>query len=134
MEWQWFHLPAAAGAAAHFYFAFIETYGWTPETVKRLAPSWFEGLKDSVAAEHQVAWAKRFAFNMGAYNLMLAIGLGWTLWADPSIGRQLAIFFGIWLLVAAAAARYIRVVRAFYSQGILGVLLLATAIWLRSAI
>jgi len=68
------------------------------------------------------------------YNLMLGIGLGWTVCADPSIGRQLAIFFGIWLLVAALAALQIRVVKAFYTQGILGLLLLATAISFRSVI
>jgi len=134
MTLYWFHLPAVFGGLAHFYFAFVEILGWTPESVKAIAPSWFEGLKDAAAVKEQVVWARRFAFNMGVYNLMLAFGLCWIVWADPSIGRQLAIFFGIWLLGAAAAALYIRVMPAFYTQGILGVLLLATAIWLRSPI
>jgi len=130
MEWHWFHLPAFVGFLAHVYFSFIETLGWGFERVKRIAPTWLEGLNDKTAIE-RVTWAKRLAFNIGAYNLMLAIGLGWTLAADPSIGRQLAIFFGIWLLGAALAAHHTRVTIAFYVQGGLGVLLLAAAIALR---
>ncbi len=44
-------------------------------------------------------------------------------------GAGTAAFFAIWLLGAAAAALYTRVVRAFIAQGFLGLLLLAAYIW-----
>jgi len=133
MALQWFHLPAAAGAALHFSFGYMETFDWTPDRVKSIAPSWFEGLT-AATANNNVAWAQDIAFNIGVYNYMLALGLVWILWADPRIGRQLAIFFAIWHLVAAAAAHYTGVMPAFYLQGGLGLLLLAAAIGLHSSV
>src|SRR6267142_3200115 len=57
-------------------------------------------------AEAHIAWAEPLAFNVGVYNLLLAIGLAWTALADATIASSLAIFFWIWLLGAAAAAFY----------------------------
>lgn len=53
---------AGVGAAAHVYFAFIETFRWGAATVRRIAPSWVEGLKDADVAV-AIAWAKPLAFN-----------------------------------------------------------------------
>ena len=133
MALHWFHLPAAVGAAAHAYFGYIETFDWTPVRVKAIAPSWFEGLT-AATADNNVAWAQDLAFNIGVYNFMLALGLAWILIADPRLGRRLAIFFAIWHLSAAAAAYYTGVMPAFYVQGSLGLLLLAAAIGLHSAV
>jgi hypothetical protein len=59
-----------------------------------------EGLDDDLANKH-ILWSKRLAFNIGAYNLMLALGLLWTFWAfiqRPALAGMLAIFlqFGCW--------------------------------------
>jgi uncharacterized membrane protein len=132
MGFNWFGvLPPFAAAIAHVYFAYKETLGWDDGTVQFIAPSWTEGVDKKVLHAH-VTWAKRLAFNIGAYNLLLAIGLAWTCVAyahDDSIARPLAAFFGIWLLGAASAALYTRVVKAFVAQGVLGLALLATCIW-----
>jgi uncharacterized membrane protein len=120
-------------AVAHVVFAYIETFGWGLPAVRKIAPSWLESFKDTQAAEEHVDWAKRLAFNIGVYNLMLAIGLGWTCWAfatQAPIARALGIFFAIWLLGAAAAALYTQVFRAFIAQGLLGVLILLSSILL----
>ena len=53
---------------------------------------------------------------MGVYNLLLGIGLAWTAVGDATIVSSLATFFGIWLLGAAAAALYTRVVKACVLQ------------------
>ena len=101
-------LVAGLGALLHVYFAFIETIKWGPATVRKIAPPWVEGIDTSLVDAH-IAWAKRLAFNVGVYNLLLAIGLAWTAVAyatDAAIASSLGIFFGIWLLGAAAAALY----------------------------
>ena len=120
---------AGLGAAAHVFFAYIETLGWRLHIVRKIAPSWLEGLEDAKSAEH-TEWARRLALNIGVYNLMLAIGLAWTCWAfatqSPTAGA-LGIFFGIWLLAAAGAALYTQVFRAFVAQGMLGARLLLAA-------
>jgi uncharacterized membrane protein len=118
---------AGLGAVAHVYFAYIETIGWRLGMVRKIAPSWLEGFEDIKLAEAHADWAKRLAFNVGVYNLMLGIGLGWTCWAfaiQSPMARALGIFFGMWLLAAAGAALYTQVFRAFAAQGILGALLL----------
>jgi uncharacterized membrane protein len=75
-------------------------------------------------AESHVAWAKDLAINLGVYNLILAIGLAWLAIAGDEIAGSLGIFLAIWLLGAAAAAAYTKVMPAFYAQGALGVILL----------
>ena len=132
MGWYLFGTAVAGfGALAHVGFAYIETIGWRLGIVQKIAPSWLEGLEDSKSAEH-ADWAKRLAFNIGVYNLMLGIGLGWTCWAfaiQSPMARALGIFFAIWQLGAAGAALYTQVFRAFVAQGILGVLLLLASVF-----
>ncbi len=129
----WHHiaaLVAAICAIVHVVFAYQETIGWTREFVAKAAPSWIEGLEDDNAKEH-IFWAKRLAFNVGAYNLMLAVGLAWTCWAfiqQPALAGMLAIFFAIWLLAAAAAALHTQVFLAAKMQGGLGLVLLLAAV------
>jgi uncharacterized membrane protein len=128
MGWHLFGTAVAGfGAAAHVGFAYIETIGWRLGIVQKIAPSWLEGIEDTELAEGHADWAKRLAFNIGVYNLMLAIGLGWTCWAfaiQSPMARALGVFFAIWLLGVAGAALYTQVFRAVFAQGILGVLLL----------
>ena len=117
---------AGVGALAHVYFTFIETVRWGPATVRKIAPSWVKGMSDAEATS-AIAWAKRLAFNVGIYNLVLAFGLAWTCAAflmQAPTAKPFGIFFAIWLLGAAAAAIYTQVVKAFIAQGALGVLLL----------
>jgi hypothetical protein len=82
---------------------------------------------DQKLAEDRISWAKPLAFNVGAYNLVLAMGLARTCWAflkQPNLAGPLGIYFAIWLLVAAAAADYTKVYLAFAVQGALGLALL----------
>jgi uncharacterized membrane protein len=121
-------LVASLAALAHCYFAYLETAKWNSATVRRIAPAWNEGL-DASSADAHVNWARRLAFNVGAYNLMLAAGLAWTAFAYASnqpVADWLSLFFAIWLIVAAAAALYTRVVTAFAIQGLFGLALLST--------
>jgi uncharacterized membrane protein len=129
MALYYLRILAGIGAVAHVIFAFIEILRWEPATVRRIAPSWLEGLNDIGLAEAHIAWAKPLAFNVGAYNLLLAVGLAWTALGDATIVSSLGLFFAIWLLGAAAAALYTRVVKAFVLQGLLGLLLLVVSIW-----
>ena len=134
MVWQYIAaLVAAICAVAHVVFGYKEILGWTWEFVNKAAPSWIEGLDNDLAKKH-IFWAKRLAFNVGAYNLMLAVGLAWTCYAfiqQPALAGALGIFFAIWLLAAAAAALHTQVLLAAKVQGGLGlVLLLATAAFL----
>ncbi len=83
-----------------------------------------------IEADRFIAWAKRLAFNIGIYNLVLALGLAWTCWAfatQAPTAKSLGIFFAVWLLGAAAAAISTQIVMAFIVQGALGVLLLIAA-------
>jgi uncharacterized membrane protein len=118
-------IVALIGALAHVYFAYCETLGWGRPFVEKVAPSWISPA-DSHVDKH-IDWAQPLAFNIGSYNLVLALGLAWTCWAflqRPAMAGALAIFFAIWLLLAAAAAFYTKVMKAFFVQGILGVALL----------
>jgi hypothetical protein len=128
MVWQYLAAAVAAiCAAAHLLFGYKETLGWRWEFVTKAAPSWIEGLDEADAKQH-IFWAKRLAFNVGAYNLMLAFGLAWTFYAfiwQPALAGTLGILFGIWLLGAAAAALYTQVLVAAKAQGALGLLLLS---------
>ena len=119
---------AVLASAAHAYFAYREMRGWGRDLVKSVAPRW---LTDPVpATDDQIAWARDLAFNVGAYNFMLAVGLAWVAY-DGAPKASLGIFFAVWLLVAAAVALHTGVMAAFYMQGVLGVMLLAASIWAR---
>ena len=123
---------AALAAAAHAYFAFCETQKWGRALVAKVAPSWL--LDDAgrpLPEEHirsVVDWSSKLAFNMGAYNLMLAVGLAWVALRGAAFA-SLGVFFALWLLVAAGVAWRTGVVLAFYMQGVLGILLLGAAMW-----
>jgi uncharacterized membrane protein len=43
-----------------------------------------------------VTSASDLAFNMGTYNLILAIGLEWVAFAGATVAGTLGIFLGIW--------------------------------------
>ena len=121
-------LVALVGAVAHVYFFYKEAIQWDVYFVRKAAPSWMETDTSIGDAEAQVVWAKNLAINMGVYNLILAIGLAWLAIAGDEIAGSLGIFLAIWLLGAAAAAAYTKVMPAFYAQGALGAILLIVAL------
>jgi uncharacterized membrane protein len=129
----WYYLGAlvaGVGALVHVRFAYVETAGWNLAAVRKIAPSWVAGMSDT-EADRVIAWAKRLAFNIGIYNLVLALGLAWTCRAfalQAPTAKSLGIFFAVWLLGAAAAAISTQIVKAFVVQGALGVLLLLAAL------
>jgi hypothetical protein len=67
---------AAAGLAApaHVCSAYLETLGWAPATVEKIAPAWTAGASGGGSVDAQVAWAKRLAFNVGVHDLLPAAG------------------------------------------------------------
>jgi uncharacterized membrane protein len=123
-------IVAATAAILHVGFAYLETLGWGRWFVELAAKSWINPNEAPKVTETHISWAKRLAFNIGVYNLVLAIGLAWTAYAawhavaGTDISASLGIFFSIWLLGAAAAAAHTRVYAACVLQGILGVVLL----------
>jgi uncharacterized membrane protein len=125
-------LVALVGAVAHVYFFYKEAIQWDVSFVKRVAPSWIEDDVSDEEAKTYVARAKNLAVNMGTYNLILAIGLAWLAIVGDDVAGSLGVFLAIWLLGAAAAAAYTKVMPAFYAQGSLGVILLIVALAARS--
>jgi uncharacterized membrane protein len=123
-------IVAAIGAVSHVVFAYLETLGWGRPFVEGAAGTWIDPRETREVTEAHVWWARHLAFNIGVYNLVLAIGLAWTAYAawhavaGTNISRSLGIFFSIWLLGAAAAAAHTGVYAACGLQGILGLLLL----------
>lgn len=117
---------ASLGALAQAFFAYKETAGWGRKFVESAAPGWIKPGDPNTDAH--IEWARDLAFNMGIYNLVLAIGLAWTVVADASIARSLGFFFSAWLLIAALAAGYTKVYSAAALQGVLGLLLLVAAV------
>jgi uncharacterized membrane protein len=123
-------IVAAIGALSHVAFAYLETIGWERKFVESAAGSWINPKESVEVTEGHVWWARHLAFNIGIYNLVLAIGLAWTAYAawhavaGTNISASLGIFFSIWLLGAAAAAAYTGVYVACGLQGILGLLML----------
>jgi uncharacterized membrane protein len=120
---------ASLGVLAQTFFAYKETVGWGRKFVEKAAPDWIKAGDPNTDAH--IEWARDLAFNMGIYNLVLAIGLAWTVVADASIARSLGFFFSAWFLIAAGAAGYTKVYSAAALQGGLGLLLLVAA-WSRS--
>jgi hypothetical protein len=121
---------ALLGACVQAYFALKEIFGWGRKFVDKAAPAWIDP-KDPNTDAH-IDWARHLARNMGVYNLVLAIGLAWTVFADASIAGSLGFYFSAWLLIAAGAAWCTKVKLAAASQGVLGLLLLMATIWSRS--
>jgi uncharacterized membrane protein len=131
MSWDWLRVVAGIGAVLQGIFAWKETIGWGREFVTRAAPAWTGNLPvDQLPPETVAAinWATPLAFNIGIYNLALAIGLAWVAVAGASVAGSLGIFLGVWLLVAAAAALWTQIYLAFFAQGLLGVAVLVLSI------
>jgi uncharacterized membrane protein len=120
MRWNLLEIVAGIGALLHLGFAYQEMVGWGPAFVRRSAKAW---MRDARADDAHVAWVRPLAFNVGAYNLVLAIGLIWVTMADPAMANALGRFFAFWLIVAAAAAACTKVWPAAVLQGVLGLLL-----------
>ncbi len=119
-------IVAGLGAALHLVFAYKEMLNWGPDFVRKAAPTW---MREADAPAH-VAWSEKLAFNMGAYNFVLAIGLAWTAASDVSMTSSLGIFFTVSLLIAVAAAAYTGVWLAVVAQGGLALLLGVALIWM----
>ncbi len=119
---------SGAGAAAHVFFFYKEAVRWNVAFVNKAAPTWIEKAGGELKAEPYVTWASDLAINMGTYNLVLAVGLTWVAIAGVNVAGTLGVFLGVWLLGAAAAAFYTKVMLAFYVQGAFGVVLLIVAL------
>lgn len=114
-------------ALSHFFFAYTEMLKWNVATVRRIAPAWLDGGLDQTS---QVAWAAKLAFNVGAYNLVLALGLSAAAWFNASghmLAAPAALAGAIWLAIAAIAALMTKVVKAFVIQGVPAVLVAIAA-------
>jgi hypothetical protein len=153
MDWRdlTIRVVAVIGAVVQDLFTYLETRGWGADFVKSAAPTWtlkqplelpplpsktaeamkcrpfVEGVPPEIC--YAISWATDLAWNIGIYNLVLAIGLLWVAVAGASVARTLGIFLGVWLLIAAAAALGTEVYSAFKAQGSLGILVLVTSIW-----
>src|SRR4051812_21898761 len=116
MSGVWLRVVAVVGAALQGYFAYMEALDWSPEFVRSAAPAWLDKpamqLRPEIL-EAAITWATLLAFNMGVYNLVLAIGLLWVAVAGASVAGSLGVFLGVWLLIAAAAALWTQVYLAF---------------------
>jgi uncharacterized membrane protein len=131
MSWDWLRVVAGIGAVLQGIFAWKEAIGWGPAFVTKAAPAWVDHLPVTRLTPEYVAamkWAEPLAFNMGIYNLVLAIGLLWVAVAGASVAGSLGVFLGVWLLLAAAAALWTQVYPAFAIQGLLGLAVLGLSI------
>lgn len=127
-----FWVVALVGAALQCLFAYREVAGWNVGFVAKAAPAWVDHLpaeKVPPKVVEHIHWAQQLAFNMGVYNLVLALGLVWVLVAGAAVAGTLGIFLAVWLLIAAAAAARSGVPLAFKVQGGLGVVLMIASIW-----
>jgi putative membrane protein len=80
-------------AAEHLYFLYLEMFAWTRASTRR---------SFGTTAEFAEA-SKALAANQGLYNGFLAAGLIWSVvHPDPTVGRQIALFFLACVLAAAA--------------------------------
>ena len=84
-------------------FALVETVGWGRCFVEEAAGSWLTTLETTLRTEYgvtdataltklvdnHIGWAGNLAFNMGVYNLALAVGLAWVALAGASVARPL---------------------------------------------
>lgn len=127
MNWSWLRIVAGVGAVVQVYFAYKEMLRWDAGFVASAAPAWVDHVpveRLTPEALAKIAWATPLAFNMGLYNLVLAIGLVWVAVAGTGVAGSLGIFLGVWLLAAAAAALWTGVYIACVAQGLLGLLVL----------
>jgi putative membrane protein len=93
-------------AIAQFGFMFAEMYRW-PKVAELLTKMSLACVKESEA----------LGANMGLYNGFLAAGLLWSLLAPDVFGRQLAMFFVICVVIAAAYGAYSISKRLLLIQG-----------------
>src|SRR5262245_40739446 len=107
---------AVAGAVVHLLFFYIEALTWGVPFVAKAAPSWRKTVGGTEKAEPYVKWAADLAFNVGTYNLLLAVGLAWVAIAGADVAGTLGLFLAIFLLGAAGAALHTGVKLAFYIQ------------------
>src|SRR3954447_10059783 len=110
-------IAAVLGAIAHVLFFYKEAIKWDVSFVETVAPSWIRRLGGKEEAKPYVKWASDLAFNVGTYNVVLAVGLSWVAIAGKDVAGTLGIFLSVWLLGAAAAAYHTEVKPAFYIQG-----------------
>jgi hypothetical protein len=71
---------SGVNAALQLLFARAEMFGWGYRFVAGVAPKWVDhrgwNELDEVTGG-KIDWAEDLADNMGAYNLVLALGLPW---------------------------------------------------------
>ena len=121
---------ALLGAVMQLFFAYREILGWGDEFVALAAPEWVGHKKAAdISAEKRahIKWSRKLAQNMGAYNLVLALGLIWVLAKGAAVAGTLGLFLAAWLLIAAVAAWLTKVPIAAGAQGAAGLLLLWAA-------
>jgi putative membrane protein len=99
-------LLVAVTALAQLGFMILEMFFWS-FVAERLA-----GMKPPLVQETAALGA-----NQGLYNGFLAAGLLWSLLAPDPFGRQLALFFLICVLTAAAYGAYTINMRLLLIQG-----------------
>lgn len=108
-------------AALHVYFLVLEMFLWTTPT----------GLKTFGNTQQKADDTAVLAANQGLYNGFLAAGLIWSLLHPvDAVGKQIAIFFLLCVIVAGlyggySASRRIIFVQALPAAIALGLLLLA---------
>ncbi len=95
-------------ALFHIYVFVLEALLWkTPQGRKT-----FGTTKGFAAASHALA------INQGVYNLFLAAGLIWSLFAADALAYQLQIFFLSCIVVAAITAGVVVSKRIMFVQGL----------------
>ncbi len=107
-------------AALHLYIAWFEMFAW--ETVGRRV---FRTLPADLFAPTKV-----LAFNQGAYNGLLALGLIWALFiGDPHWQRNVASCFLIFVALAGLAGAVSATRRILFVQTVPSLITLAL-VWL----
>jgi putative membrane protein len=106
-------------ALIHIYFLVLEMFLWTKP----------KGLKTFSMTKDFANSTAVLAANQGLYNGFLAAGLLWSLFADPTIGFQLAIFFLSCALIAALYGAYSVGIKILYIQGLPALAALISILW-----
>lgn len=79
-------------ALEHVYILYLEMFLWTTP----------RGMRAFGTTPEVASASKTLAANQGLYNGFLAAGLVWgLLYPDPTVGRQIALFFLACVFVAA---------------------------------
>lgn len=106
-------------ALLHTYFLVLEMFLWQTPI----------GLKTFGMDADQAAKTAVLAGNQGLYNGFLAAGLVWALaHPDAAIGKQLAIFFLLCVIVAALYGAYSVNIRILFVQGLPAIIGLAAVL------